>query len=84
MMILYSSNTKSNGNGGGAAGPANGAVNYMNSPPPPPQLAAQRSPEFSGNALTGGRAPGLPNNVNMNATFEPQAANEALGGSFFN
>jgi len=62
--------------------------NYMlNGPPPPPQLSAQRSPDFNNmyaqqpNQLIGASTPGMP--PGMIAEFEPAAANEHLGGSFF-
>lgn len=67
------------GQGGG------GANNIMlNGPPPPPQLS---SPNFNNmyaqqnNPLIGASTPGMP--PGMVAEFEPAAANEHLGGSFF-
>lgn len=61
--------------------------NFMlNGPPPPPQLQ-QRSPDFNAmyaqqnNPLIGASTPGMP--PGMAAEFEPAAANEHLGGSFF-
>lgn len=58
----------------------------LNSPPPPPQIQ-QRSPDFNAmyahqpNPLVGASTPGMP--PGMVAEFEPVAANEHLGGSFF-
>lgn len=58
----------------------------LNGPPPPPQLQ-QRSPDFNAmyahqpNPLIGASTPGMP--PGMIAEFEPAAANEHLGGSFF-
>ena len=58
----------------------------LNGPPPPPQLQ-QRSPDFNAmyaqqnNPLIGASTPGMP--PGMVAEFEPAAANEHLGGSFF-
>lgn len=67
------------GQGGG------GANNIMlNGPPPPPQLS---SPNFNNmyaqqnNPLIGASTPGMP--PGMVAEFEPAAANEHLGNSFF-
>jgi len=70
------------------SGQGQGANNFMlNGPPPPPQLSAQRSPDFNNmyaqqpNQLIGASTPGMP--PGMIAEFEPAAANEHLGGSFF-
>lgn len=87
---------KKDGNGGGQVRVtqplSNSSVNapsssYMlNGPPPPPQLQ-QRSPDFNAmyaqqnNPLVGASTPGMP--PGMVAEFEPAAANEHLGGSFF-
>jgi hypothetical protein len=68
--------------------PLSGQAAYaLNGPPPPPQLSAQRSPDFNAmyqvqpNHLIGASTPGMP--PGMIAEFEPAAANEHLGGSFF-
>ena len=69
--------------------PLSGQASYaLNGPPPPPQLSAQRSsPDFNAmyqvqpNHLIGASTPGMP--PGMVAEFEPAAANEHLGGSFF-
>ena len=68
--------------------PLSGQASYaLNGPPPPPQLSAQRSPDFNSmyqvqpNHLIGASTPGMP--PGMVAEFEPAAANEHLGGSFF-
>jgi hypothetical protein len=60
----------------------------LNGPPPPPQLSSQRSsPDFNAmyqvqpNHLIGASTPGIP--PGMVADFEPAAANEHLGNSFF-
>jgi len=60
----------------------------LNGPPPPPQLSSQRSsPDFNAmyqvqpNPLIGASTPGIP--PGMVADFEPAAANEHLGNSFF-
>lgn len=64
--------------------------NFMlNGPPPPPQLSAQRSPDFNAmysqqnNPLVS--ASMTPGNIppGMVPDYEPAAANEHLGGSFF-
>jgi hypothetical protein len=87
---------KKDGNGGGQvrvtqplSGQTIGAPSssfMLNGPPPPPQLQ-QRSPDFNAmyaqqnNPLIGASMPGMP--PGMVAEFEPAAANEHLGGSFF-
>ena len=87
---------KKDGNGGGQVRVtqplSNSGVNapsssfMLNGPPPPPQLQ-QRSPDFNAmyaqqnNPLVGASTPGMP--PGMVAEFEPAAANEHLGGSFF-
>ena len=87
---------KKDGSGGGQVRVtqplSNGGVNapsssfMLNGPPPPPQLQ-QRSPDFNAmyaqqnNPLIGASTPGMP--PGMVAEFEPAAANEHLGGSFF-
>jgi hypothetical protein len=69
---------------GGASAPSSSFM--LNGPPPPPQLQ-QRSPDFNtmyaqqNNPLIGASTPGMP--PGMVAEFEPAAANEHLGGSFF-
>jgi hypothetical protein len=69
---------------GGASPPSSSYM--LNGPPPPPQLQ-QRSPDFNAmyaqqnNPLIGASTPGMP--PGMVAEFEPAAANEHLGGSFF-
>lgn len=69
---------------GGVNGPSTSFM--LNGPPPPPQLQ-QRSPDFNAmyaqqnNPLIGASTPGMP--PGMVAEFEPAAANEHLGGSFF-
>ena len=73
------------------SGQCGGANNFMlNGPPPPPQLSAQRSPDFNNmyaqqnNPLVS--ASMTPGNIpvpGMIADFEPAAANEHLGNSFF-
>ena len=69
---------------GGASPPSSSYM--LNGPPPPPQLQ-QRSPDFNAmyaqqnNPLVGASTPGMP--PGMVAEFEPAAANEHLGGSFF-
>ena len=69
---------------GGASPPSSSYM--LNGPPPPPQLQ-QRSPDFNAmyaqqnNQLIGASTPGMP--PGMVAEFEPAAANEHLGGSFF-
>jgi hypothetical protein len=79
-------------NGGGqvrVTQPLSGQASYaLNGPPPPPQLSAQRSsPDFNSmyqvqpNHLIGASTPGMP--PGMVAEFEPAAANEHIGGSFF-
>ena len=71
-------------NGGGVSAPSSSFM--LNGPPPPPQLQ-QRSPDFNAmyaqqnNPLIGASSPGMP--PGMVAEFEPAAANEHLGGSFF-
>ena len=71
------------------SGQCGGANNFMlNGPPPPPQLSAQRSPDFNNMyaqqnnplvsaSMTPGNIPG------MVPDYEPAAANEHLGNSFF-
>lgn len=90
---------KKDGNGGGGqvrvtqplsgqtcGGNAPSSSFMLNGPPPPPQLQ-QRSPDFNAmyaqqnNPLIGASTPGMP--PGMVAEFEPAAANEHLGGSFF-
>jgi hypothetical protein len=85
---------KKDGNGGGQVrvtqplsnGGAPSSSFMLNGPPPPPQLQ-QRSPDFNAmyaqqnNPLIGASTPGMP--PGMVAEFEPAAANEHLGGSFF-
>jgi len=69
--------------------PLSGQAAYaLNGPPPPPQLSSQRSsPDFNAmyqvqpNPLIGASTPGIP--PGMVADFEPAAANEHLGNSFF-
>ena len=90
-------NKKDSGNGGGGqvrvtqplsgqAACAPSSSFMLNGPPPPPQLQ-QRSPDFNAmyaqqnNPLIGASTPGMP--PGMIAEFEPAAANEHLGGSFF-
>jgi hypothetical protein len=69
---------------GGVSAPSSSYM--LNGPPPPPQLQ-QRSPDFNAmyaqqnNPLVGASMPGMP--PGMVAEFEPAAANEHLGGSFF-
>jgi hypothetical protein len=69
---------------GGASAPSSSFM--LNGPPPPPQLQ-QRSPDFNtmyaqqNNPLIGASTPGMP--PGMVAEFEPAAANEHLGQSFF-
>ena len=87
---------KKDGNGGGhvrvtqplsnSGANAPSSSFMLNGPPPPPQLQ-QRSPDFNAmyaqqnNPLVGASTPGMP--PGMVAEFEPAAANEHLGGSFF-
>jgi len=72
------------------SGQGQGANNFMlNGPPPPPQLSAQRSPDFNAmysqqnNPLVS--ASMTPGNIppGMVPDYEPVAANEVVGGSFF-
>ena len=72
------------------SGQGQGANNFMlNGPPPPPQLSAQRSPDFNAmysqqnNPLVS--ASMTPGNIppGMVPDYEPVAANEIVGGSFF-